>query len=929
MRAWRDWSRHSTSMLTGLCSWMSICSPRRPIRTPHPSFGRTDSDNDGRISWEEYYAGSRLRSMACRATFLCVTTGIPMAISRWQNLILWSTSRRRRPPAEDLAELECPPQGAVTLEKWIAGVPETERSAKQWQFYERDFDGDDWLSEEEVANNDSAKVSRFVQRFRLLDADKNGVLSRTEYVEPADSKLEGEARTAFEKSAKLEFAIFDRDEDETLSFEEYCFTPRPNLSPAPKFRRLDADHDGRLTCQEFLKPYRAAEQANQRMVFYKWDVDNDQQLGLHEFMKQGQGVVISLKNEYLARDADGDGKLSREEFVREALGQARENDLRKQAEEYDLDGDGFLSLVEFAVTRQGRFAELFGLLDQNGDGFLTLFEYAKPRPKGLPNAGPIFFPLDLDADGRLSLEEFVEQDKPEAERQTRPDPLIAVARQRLEQIAPACRAADGNKDGRLSAKEWPQAKIDALAAELTGIPFAEWDRDKDGFVTEEERKELVELAFAVALPGGLPLRKPGGIVLGTTYFDLDKDKDGTVTRDEFIAGYWNKEKSAEVFKEWDNDGDGVLTLAEATAVPEMFTNNGCAEFLNFDADFDGRVTQFEFDTALNVLDRARASELVAAFDLNADRGLQFDEFLLCPRANPCVARLIGRKDADDDGRLSWDEFHAGRAPLFYGLSRYFFRRYDRNGNGVLTLSEFDFAIDPQKAPPPPPEELAAYERPQPGAVTLEKFMASTPEAERSTKQWEFYEHDFDGDGVLSEDELAVNDPARVSPLVLHFRRLDVDQDGALSQTEYVEPADSNLEGDAKAYFDKTAKLEFAMFDRDEDEKLSFEEYCFTPRPSLSLAPNFRRLDADHNGRLTCLEFITPYNPAEQINQRITFYSWDADDDQQLSLYEMKRRGLGVAPSLKNEFLARDANDDGKLSSDEYVFPALGQAWECR
>ena len=108
-------------------------------------------------------------------------------------------------------------------------------------------------------------------------------------------------------------------------------------------------------------------------------------------------------------------------------------------------------------------------------------------------------------------------------------------------------------------------------------------------ILEEDRqnKKLVEVAFGVALPGGHSLRKPGAFLLGILYFDLDKDKNGTVTRDEFIAGYWNKEKGAELFKEWDTDGDGVLTLAEATAVPEMFTNNVCAEFLKFDADLDG------------------------------------------------------------------------------------------------------------------------------------------------------------------------------------------------------------------------------------------------------------------------------------------------------------------------------------------------------
>src|SRR4029077_3112374 len=141
----------------------------------------------------------------------------------------------------------------------------------------------------------------------------------------------------------------------------------------------------------------------------------------------------------------------------------------------------------------------------------------------------------------------------------------------------------------------------------------------------------------------------------------------------------------------------------------------------------------------------------------------------------------------------------------------------------------------------------------------------------------------------------------------NFRRLDVDQDGALSRTEYVEPADSKLEGDAKTNFETAAQLEFALFDRDADEKLSFEEFCFTSRPDLGLAPRFRRLDADHNGRLTSREFLSPYAESQKFKQRSDFFNSDADNDQQLSLYEMKRRGLGVAPSLKNEYLARDAN----------------------
>src|SRR5262249_4703593 len=156
------------------------------------------------------------------------------------------------------------------------------------------------------------------------------------------------------------------------------------------------------------------------------------------------------------------------------------------------------------------------------------------------------------------------------------------------------------------------------------------------------------------------------------------------------------------------------------------------------------------------------------------------------------------------------------------------------------------------------------------------------------------------DRLLSQDELAGEHSASVSLHVQRFRLLDVNRDGVLSQAEYAEPADSRREGDARAAFEKTARIEFAMVDRDADEKLTFDEFAFTPPVNLAPVPNFRRLDADHSGRLSVREFLAPWSAVEQIRRRKIFYHWDADNDQQLSLYETMRRGSGVAPSLKNE-----------------------------
>jgi Ca2+-binding EF-hand superfamily protein len=728
--------------------------------------GRKDADHDGRLSWDEFHAnGATLFYGLTKYFFLRYDRNGDGALSLSEFDVAVEMNKAPPPPPDELAEFERPPPGAVAFEKFIADVPDGARAAKEWEFYAHDFDCDRMLREEERAIDDPSRVSPHVQHFRRLDVDRDGVLSWTEFVEPADSKREGEAKTNFERAAKSEFAMFDRDGDEKLSFEEFCFTSRLDLPLQLYFRRLDADHDGRLTCREFIAPYGAAEQLKQRINFYNWDADYDQKLSLYEMIRRGNGVATSLKNEYLAHDIDDDGKLTLAEFYREALGQPWENQHRKMAEEYDVDDDGFLSLLEYSLHRGHHFAELFALQDSNGDGSLSFLEFRQPhRPEAYPHLGQPFYLADLDSNGVLSLEEFLEHRKQgnEKEKRIRPDAVVEYAEKRLKQISQACKATDADKDGRSSRKEWPQAKIDELVPELTGIPFTDWDRNGDGFVTAEERKELVELAFGIAFPGGHRLRKPGGLVLGPIFFGFDKDKDGEVSRDEFMAAHWDQARKADLFKAWDLDGDGTLTLVEATAVNDLFSNV-YADFFWFDRDFDGQVTQKELDAIVHPWEKELVDHLVSAFDLNGDGALQLDEYVLSPKAHPYAVLLTRRTDDDNDSRLSWEEYYPGKPPLFYGLLQGFFERFDRDQDGFLSLSELDFKIDIQKATPD--ALLVKLDRNQDGKVSMDDFLdpklpdpndpAAVLRHEEQTIRIEeaFHIADADGDGKLSLAEL--------------------------------------------------------------------------------------------------------------------------------------------------------------------------------
>ena len=74
--------------------------------------------------------------------------------------------------------------------------------------------------------------------------------------------------------------------------------------------------------------------------------------------------------------------------------------------EADTDGDGLLSKEEFIAT--GARAEAFDRLDANSDGMLDTDELGAPRqrPRGRRSAADRFAAIDTDGDGLISSAEF-------------------------------------------------------------------------------------------------------------------------------------------------------------------------------------------------------------------------------------------------------------------------------------------------------------------------------------------------------------------------------------------------------------------------------------------------------------------------------------------------------------------------------------------
>ena len=109
---------------------------------------------------------------------------------------------------------------------------------------------------------------------------------------------------------------------------------------------------------------------------------------------------------------------------------------------------------------------------------------------------------------------------------------------------------------------------------------------------------------------------------------------------------------------WDLDGDGQVTLAEATERRgDVFTS--------FDADDDGILSAAEHD----LFDQARAQDM-------ENNGMGHGK----GARNPANGMLRTVTDADGDGAVTRAEFLGAVPAWFEGM--------DRNGDGVVTTADF-------------------------------------------------------------------------------------------------------------------------------------------------------------------------------------------------------------------------------------------------
>ena len=224
------------------------------------------------------------------------------------------------------------------------------------------------------------------------------------------------------------------------------------------------------------------------------------------------------------------------------------------------------------------------------------------------------------------------------------------------------------------------------------------------------------------------------------------------------------------------------------------------------------------------------------------------------------AQLLERSDADDDGKISKDEFK-GPDEVF--------DRLDKNGDGAITEDEMKGAGN--RGGQDGRQQMDPAER---WKSLLERF-------------------DKDNDGNISEAEF--EGPDRV------FGFLDKNGDGVITEDEGKQagggPGGRQTQ-DAAARFGKMLE----NWDADGDGQISKDEYKGRPE-------NFARLDGDGDTFITEQEFVD--GMAQMMQRRNPIQEmlalWDTDADGRVSWDEWAAF-----------FAIADVNDDGFLTQDELM-----------
>jgi len=244
--------------------------------------------------------------------------------------------------------------------------------------------------------------------FDQLDADKDGLLTRAEFVKlaeppfappPPDPATLGRRRAFYDQ----QFSAIDTNDDGRVSRAEF------QTSAALSFREADLDGDGRVTREEALLVERIAEEERQKArtehCRVNPDCNGDGVIDVEEFV----GFETARLMERL--DPDKDGKITLQTFLvlagpatnvpGQPPYQQRREQVTQRFNEIDANKNGVIDAVEIRAWAMATFRRL----DLDGDGKINPSEWqiasATPlAPSSPPTTPPVATPKTAPPAGK-------------------------------------------------------------------------------------------------------------------------------------------------------------------------------------------------------------------------------------------------------------------------------------------------------------------------------------------------------------------------------------------------------------------------------------------------------------------------------------------------------------------------------------------------
>lgn len=350
-------------------------------------------------------------------------------------------------------------------------------------------------------------------------------------------------------------------------------------------------------------------------------------------------AIKKMQAAFDAADADGDHKLSEEEYVaRPGSNKVQKRDFHL----FDFDGNGSLSVEEFSVTPGVIHPSL---------------------------RGPVPDPFDdILAAATDAMNESFDDWSRTPGRQVQSQNFVIEF---LRSIS---------TDGRVS-----------YDAELIRIADPNGSRSVDW----KEAQRFMEVQLGIRTPSGVLIREPSGrVLLYHRFLAHDANRDGKVQLPEFLDKVKRKD-AEELFHRGDLDGDGEMSLEETADSEWIGYADPIAEFRKADADFDGLVDLDELKAATPEWRKSLIPRTLPTFDADSDGKLSLTEYRVSMMGNQMCPWQSLKRDKNRDRVLRLDEFTFPRQNCRL-LWRYYFFRFDTDHNNVLTSQEFPFEqIPPQ------------------------------------------------------------------------------------------------------------------------------------------------------------------------------------------------------------------------------------------